>query len=162
MTRPPLPDPPHQGGCLCGAVRYSYNARPLGLNACHCSDCKKLSGSSYFAVVQCDGQAFSRNGEIAVFRKTADSGRQVDIHRCAACGTRLWHAPVNGANLVFLAAGTLDDPSWFVPTSHIWAARAQPDVAIAPDAIVFEGAPADRQKLWDRFNQIYPLKGDAQ
>lgn len=156
MNRPPLPAAPYEGGCLCGAVRYSYKARPLALNACHCSDCKKLSGSSYFAVVQADGDAFSYSGETISFRKTADSGRQVDIHRCAACGTRLWHTPAAGANLVFFAAGTLDDPTWFVPTSHIWTAHAQPDVVIAPDAIAFEGPPPDRQLLWDRFNAIYP------
>lgn len=158
MNRPPLPGAPYIGGCLCGAVRYSYSARPLALNACHCSDCKKLSGSSYFAVVQSKGEAFSFTGETTHHRKVADSGRGVDIHRCAACGTRLWHTPAASTELVFFAAGTLDDPNWFVPTSHIWTARAQPDVMFAPDAIIFEGAPPDRQQIWDRFNQIYPPK----
>jgi len=23
--RPPIPEPPHRSGCLCGAVRYSYD-----------------------------------------------------------------------------------------------------------------------------------------
>jgi hypothetical protein len=156
MKRPPLPEAPYTGGCLCGAVRYIYKARPLALNACHCSDCKKLSGSSFFAVVQAKGDAFTFIGDITHHRKTADSGRQVDIHRCVACGTRLWHTPSGSTTLVFFGAGTLDDPTWFVPTSHIWAARAQPDVAFAPDALIFDGAPADRQPIWDRFNLIYP------
>ena len=156
MKRPPLPEPPYSGGCLCGAVRFSYNARPLALNACHCTDCKRLSGASYFAVVQAKGEAFSFSGATLIHRKTADSGRQVDIHRCAACGTRLWHTPAGSSDLVFFAAGTLDDPTWFVPTSHIWASRAQPDVVFAPDALVIEGAPSDRKPLWDRFEEIYP------
>jgi hypothetical protein len=139
-------------------VRYAYGARPLALNACHCRDCKKLSGSSYFAVVQARGDAFVFTGETAHHRKTADSGRQVDIHRCAVCGTRLWHTPAGSAELVFFAAGTLDDPTWYVPTSHIWASHAQPDVAFAPDALVIGGAPDGRQPLWDRFNQIHPPK----
>ena len=146
----------HEGGCLCGAVRYVYAARPLALNACHCTDCKRLSGSSYFSVVQARGEAFTHSGETHVFRKTADSGREVDIHRCAQCGTRLWHRPVNGPNLVFFAAGTLDDPTWFVPTSHIFTRTAQPDAPIADDAVTFNGPAPDRQALWDHFDALYP------
>ena len=26
LDRPPIPEPPHCGGCLCGAVRYRYDA----------------------------------------------------------------------------------------------------------------------------------------
>lgn len=156
MKRPPLPAPPHEGGCLCRAVRYSYNARPLALSACHCTDCKKLSGASYFAVLQASSEHLSRSGETVAFRKRADSGREIDIHRCAACGTRLWHAPVSAPQLTFIAAGTLDDPSWFVPTAHIWTRAAQPDVRYADDALVFEAQPADRQQIWDAFGRLYP------
>jgi hypothetical protein len=137
-------------------VRYEYNARPLGLNACHCTDCKKLSGASYFAVVQAQAEAFSHTGETEFFRKIADSAREVDIHRCATCGTRLWHSPVSAPQLIFFAAGTLDDPTWFVPTSHIWTRNAQPDVSYAPDALIIQGHPESRELLWDAFDKIYP------
>jgi hypothetical protein len=38
---------PLLGGCLCGAVRYSLNAAPLLVHACHCHDCQSVSGSAY-------------------------------------------------------------------------------------------------------------------
>jgi hypothetical protein len=156
MTRPALPDLPLRGGCLCGAVRYDYRARPLALNACHCIDCKRLSGGSYFAVVQGEAAHLVHSGETLVFRKTADSGRQVDIHRCAQCGTRLWHVPVSAPHFRFFPAGTLDDSTWFVATSHIFTRSAQPDVLFAPDALVVAGPPDDRQAIWDAFNRCYP------
>ncbi len=28
MQHPPIPAPPFRGGCLCGAVRYVYDAAP--------------------------------------------------------------------------------------------------------------------------------------
>ena len=43
-ARPPVPAPPLKGGCLCGAARYRLTVRPLAINACHCTDCKRLSG----------------------------------------------------------------------------------------------------------------------
>ena len=35
--------------------------------------------------------------------------------RCARCGVRMWHEPLASTDLVFVAAGTLDDPNWAVP-----------------------------------------------
>ena len=156
MTRPPLPDPPHRGGCLCGAVRYSYNGRPLAANACHCSDCKKLSGGSHIQMLIADSAAFEYEAdEIARWRKRAKSGREVDIVRCAGCGTRLWHEGLSAPQFVFICAGTLDDTSWFVPASHIWV-ECDSLYPFAPDAVRVEGQPMDRQVLIDAFNRLYP------
>jgi hypothetical protein len=35
------------GGCLCGAVRFRVTAEPLAAYYCHCSMCRKISGSIY-------------------------------------------------------------------------------------------------------------------
>lgn len=154
--REPLPNPPYVGGCLCGAVRYAYNARPLSVNACHCGHCKRLSGSDYIKMLLGQREHFSVSGETDVYRKTADSGREVDIRRCAKCGTRLWHEPLSAPQWVFVCVGTLDDSSWATPTSHIWVELADPAVDHAPDAIRVEGQPADRQILIDAFDRAYP------
>ena len=39
------------GGCLCGAVRYSGEAEPLFAGVCHCRDCQKFTGSAFGAMV---------------------------------------------------------------------------------------------------------------
>lgn len=156
MIRPALPKPPYTGGCLCGTVRYSYNARPMALNACHCGHCKKLSGSDYIKMLIGEREHLISSGESAVFRKRADSGREIDIHRCAQCGTRMWHLPLASPQHVFICAGTLDDTSWAIPTSHIWIECAGKGVALSPDAIWIEGQPADRQPLYDAFDRAYP------
>jgi hypothetical protein len=156
--RPPLPAPPYAGGCLCGAVRYAYDARPLGLNACHCGHCKKLSGSDYIKMLVAERAHFTSGGETDVFRKRAESGREVDIVRCAECGTRLWHEPLSSPALMFICAGTLDDPSWTVPASHIWIEAARPGTVLEEDAVRLEGQPKDRQLLFDAFDQLYPKR----
>ena len=37
----------HQGGCLCGQVRYRTTAAPLRITICHCKFCQRLTGSAY-------------------------------------------------------------------------------------------------------------------
>jgi hypothetical protein len=128
----------------------------MAVNACHCTDCKRSSGGAFGVFLHVPRAAFMQDsGDLERFRKTAESGRFIDIARCAACGTRLWHEPVAAPTLVLIAAGTLDDSSWAIPTSHIWTARMAPDVVVAPDALCFEGPAPDRQLLWDRFAEIY-------
>jgi len=156
MRRPQIPAAPYRGGCLCGAVRYALNSRPLAVNACHCDDCKKLSGATNLLMIMAERRAFLREtGDVDRYTKRADSGRDVDIFRCAKCGTRLWHEPHSAPNYMFIAVGTLDDPSWAIPTSHIWVEKASPAVSFEDDAIKVTGQPADRQTLIDAFARAY-------
>jgi hypothetical protein len=155
MTRPPIPDPPYTGGCLCGAVRWWLDARPLAINACHCMDCKKVTGATNVVMLIANNAAFSFAGKTSAYRKRADSGRELDMQRCTKCGTRLFHHNLASQALVFIAAGTLDDPSWTVPTSHIWIEKASPGVVMQDDAIKLIGQPADRQMLMDAFSKIH-------
>lgn len=155
MHRPPIPDPPHKGGCLCGAVRYVLNARPLAVNACHCMDCKKLTGATNLLMILAPRDAFAHEGATARYRKRADSGNEVDIVRCSNCGVRLWHEPLTAPQLVILAVGTLDEPGWAIPTSHIFARSASPNVVIQDDALVLADGPTDRRALFEAFERVY-------
>jgi len=49
--RPTYPPLPYRGGCLCGAVRYRLEARPLAIDACHCNDCRKLTGAANLELI---------------------------------------------------------------------------------------------------------------
>ena len=155
MQRPDLPSPPFTGGCHCGAVRYVYAARPLALNACHCGDCKKFTGATHSEVLIGDRAAFSFTGAVERYRKRGDSGREIDVVRCAKCGARSWHDPVT-APYVFIQAGGLDDNSWFLPTGHIWVEKAAPGQFFAQDSVRIVGQPSDRHVLFDAFQRAYP------
>jgi hypothetical protein len=156
MKRPPIPAPPYEGACLCGAVRYRLSARPLAVNACHCVDCKKLTGATNLLMILAPRDALTHEGATARYRKRADSGNEVDIVRCALCGVRLWHEPLTAPQLVIVAVGTLDDPSWAVPTSHIFVRSVSPGVVLQDDALVLENGPMDRRALFEAFARIYP------
>jgi hypothetical protein len=87
------------------------------------------------------------------FRRTGESGRQSDVVRCAACGTRLWHEPL-AFPVMTVTGGTLDDPSWVVPASEIWVELASPAAIFHSDAARFHGQP-DRQAQLDAFAALY-------
>jgi hypothetical protein len=156
ISRPPIPAPPYEGGCLCGAVRYSLKARPKAVNACHCMDCKKLSGATNLLQIIADRADFAhQGGPVERYRKRADSGNEIEMVRCAKCGVRLWHEPLASPALVFIAVGTLDDSSWAIPASHIWTKHASPGIVLHEDAFICEGQPETRQKVLDAFTRIY-------
>jgi hypothetical protein len=137
-------------------VHWRLEARPLAVNACHCNDCKKLSGGTNLLVMIARRDQFHAEGPTHRYRKRADSGREADVVRCANCGTRLWHEPLTGAEFVLIAAGTLDDPSWAEPASHIWTKRISPGVTMQDDTLKVEGQPADRSGQIEAFERLYP------
>jgi hypothetical protein len=126
-------------------VRYRLNARPQTINACHCDACKKMSGGTNLLVITAPREVFEHlSGEVQRYRRTAESGRQSDVVRCATCGTRLWHEPQ--APIIVIAAGTLDDPSWVIPATHGWVERSMDAAIMQQDAVKFTGqAPREAQ-----------------
>lgn len=138
-------------------MRYTYAASPLATVACHCRDCQKLSGATNLLTIYADRAAFRHEqGELARYRKRADSGREADYLRCALCGSRVWHEPLSAPQWVFIAVGSLDDPSWVVPAAHIWTSRAAPSVHIPKGVYACGEGPADRAELIEAFKAAYP------
>ena len=37
----------HEGGCICGAVRYETEGDPLRVTICHCRWCQRATGAAY-------------------------------------------------------------------------------------------------------------------
>ena len=40
-----------KGSCRCGKVQYTVNADPIFTGICHCTSCRKSTGSAYATVV---------------------------------------------------------------------------------------------------------------
>jgi hypothetical protein len=108
----------HQGGCLCGAVRFVCEGEPLNVRVCHCRNCQKAMGSPYFARALFSQSAISVNGEIARY-PTSD---RVDRVFCPRCGTRLFSWRSNGT-AAGIALATFDDRNAFAPTEHIFVSE---------------------------------------
>lgn len=118
------------GRCLCGAVQYSVaDAFGYALN-CHCSNCRRATGSAFkpFAGIARD-QLVVTQGEDVV-RRFGDAVTH-DAH-CGTCGSLLYSVVREGA-YVHVTLGTLvDDPS-IRPSAHIFVGSKAPWFTITDD-----------------------------
>ena len=149
-----LPDFPVEGGCQCGAVRYQLTGPPLGVYACHCKDCQRLSGAA-FSMSMPTGREHVKliKGTLVAYDKAADSGRVVRMLGCGRCGIKVWNEPLSAAGVLIVKPGTLDDSRWAQPIGNIWTASKAPWIEIDDSLVNFPGQPPDRQRLYDAWNR---------
>ncbi len=118
----------HEGGCLCGAVRYEVRNKPMRTGVCHCTACQKRTGSAFGIGV------YFKQEDVEIVRGTLksyefrsdESGRWLKNQFCLECGTTVtWTLELlPGARAV--AGGTLDDPNWLKVERHGWMRSAHP------------------------------------
>ncbi|PYH49218.1 GFA family protein [Aspergillus saccharolyticus JOP 1030-1] len=104
------------GSCFCGAIRLEYTGQPLQVGICHCTDCRKLTSSTYsYCLVLPTANFAVRTGSPRSIAKTADTGNTIRNWFCGDCGTPLYGHRVHddgrvlGDGVTILRAGVLDD-----------------------------------------------------
>ena len=112
------------GGCLCRAVRFSISAPPLVTRVCWCRVCQYLGAGSGTVNVCFPSDKVSVEGELRDFVSVADSGNTMHRRFCPRCGTQVFSAAEARPHLVFVRAGTLDDPELARPAMTIWTSSA--------------------------------------
>jgi len=112
------------GGCLCGEVRYEADAEMLMAYNCHCRDCQHLSGTGHLSVFAVPSASLSVSGELKFYKKRGDSGNIVSMGFCPNCGSNILGKPDGAPDVIAIAAGSLDDPSQYLPTLDIFTDSA--------------------------------------
>lgn len=132
----------HEGGCLCGAVRYKVEGEPLMAGACYCRDCQIVAGGgcTYGAAYLTDALTVTK-GTTRAFVVKADSGADVSRNFCGNCGVHLFASNSSHPQFLSIKIGTLDDPSWFKSQGSIWTSSAQPWHRIETDLPTWEKEP---------------------
>lgn len=132
---------PHEGGCLCGAVRYRTRGDPILVNVCHCTFCQRRTGSAFGISVIFNEADVETSGKRGVFEHRSDeSGRWLRNEFCPACGTTVgWTAEMR-PGMRIIAGGTFDDPKWFTINRFIWVRSAHSWIEPPPGMEVFETA----------------------
>jgi hypothetical protein len=103
------------GTCLCGQVQLSVRGEPLRVGICHCTDCRKESGSAFTFYGVWQIGRFDQSGETSGFQ-----GRRF----CSRCGSRLFSL---GDQEAEIKLGILSDaPTALVPRYELWVKRREP------------------------------------
>lgn len=114
------------GGCRCGQIHYEVRGEPIKVGLCHCTDCRKETGSAFLYYGDWELDQFSVTGTFKTYE-----GRSF----CPECGTRLFHVDGEGAEICL---GSLDEaPTGLRPSREGWIRRREtwmPPVAGAVQA----------------------------
>ena len=107
----------HQGGCLCGAVRYRITRESVARTLCHCRSCRLASGAPSLAWTVVHAGDLHHDGGLPT---EFESSPGIFRGFCARCGTSLtWRSAAKPATIDVTTA-SLDAPDAFGPTKEIW------------------------------------------
>jgi hypothetical protein len=114
------------GSCLCGSIRFKIKPPLSDFRYCHCSRCRKASGSAHAAnVFLPQSQLTWLAGESLIRRFDLPDAKRFAVCFCTKCGTRVPHK-IAGTENYLVPAGLLDSNPERQPESSIyWASRAE-------------------------------------
>lgn len=131
------------GGCQCGAIRYTLCGAIPPAYACHCGECKKQSASAFSMSVVVAFDRLTVTGIPASFEATTYSGAIKTCYFCAKCGTRMWHGSNASPDVVTLKVGTLDESAHIAPRAHLWVSKKQAGICLDPEFPAFDTQPGN-------------------
>src|SRR4029077_12233574 len=114
-----------RGSCLCGEVAFEVEGRFDSFLNCHCSRCRKASGTAHSCevIVKASGLRWLR-GEASVARFDLAQARSFATAFCRKCGCPMPHLTRSGREAI-IPAGGFDAPLGTAPDRHVqWASRA--------------------------------------
>jgi hypothetical protein len=123
-----------KGSCLCGGVTFEFDHFSGPFELCHCSRCRKVSGSAFMAGVAAPRSAFRfLTGRELVKTYDAPILKAPPAYRsifCGRCGSPV-PDPASNSAWIEIAAGTLDDDPQVRPDKHIFIEKKAPWYDIA-------------------------------
>ena len=114
------------GSCLCGAGRYEVDEPFAHFVHCHCSRCRKATGTAHASNAVVMRAAFRWTaGEVEVGNYVLPTAaRGFATAWCKHCGAPVPHVTRSGLRVI-VPAGSLDETPGMKPEIHAhWASRA--------------------------------------
>lgn len=108
------------GSCLCGAVKFEVDGPPRPVVVCHCTQCRKQTGSFMHATEVDDANLRTTTDRgLRWFRSSATARRGF----CGECGSVLFWKP-DGSESTYITAGSIDGPTGLSIEGHIFCDNA--------------------------------------
>lgn len=130
----------NEGSCQCGAVKFQVSGPFESFFLCHCSRCRKDTGSAHAAnLFSTVAKIAWLSGEDRIKTYRVPESRH-EKSFCVECGSAVPGVQMDGALLV-VPAGSLDTPVDIRPNAHICvSSRANWDDGLE-DIVKLEGLP---------------------
>ena len=130
----------HEGGCLCGRVRYRVLGNPNRAGVCHCTSCKRRTGSAFGISAYFDEASVQITSDVlkTYEYRSDESNRWIKTEFCPTCGTTVTWTLEARPGVRGIAAGTFDDPNWIKPELHAWTRSALNWMVFPADVEILE------------------------
>ena len=114
-----------QGSCLCGAVHYEATGETTRFYHCHCSRCRKSSGTGHATnLFMKEAQLSFTRGEDVIQRYKIPEAERFTRQFCSKCGSPVARFVPELKGIV-IPAGSLDSDPAMMPQARIyWDSRA--------------------------------------
>ena len=114
------------GQCHCGAITFKATVDPKKVLVCHCTDCQRISGAPFRAVLPTPVEDVTISGTAKHYVKVADSGNRRAQAFCAECGTQLYATEAEAPKVLNLRLGCVNERAELMPQKQMWGESAMP------------------------------------
>lgn len=110
-----------RGSCLCGAVKYEVTGEPRRFFHCHCSRCRKATGTGHASNLFLQPAVLTwLSGEEQVRAFKVPEAKRFTNSFCVTCGSRLPRQSKD-SDIVMIPSGSLDDEAPIKPQARIFS-----------------------------------------
>ena len=110
-----------KGSCLCGAVKYEIRGEPKRFYHCHCSRCRKVTGTGHASNMFFQPAVLNwLSGEEHVRTFKVPEAKRFTNSFCTTCGSRL-PRQAKDSDVVLIPAGSLDNDPPIKPQARIFS-----------------------------------------
>ena len=131
------------GGCLCNAVRFEVRG-PLGpVRYCHCSRCRRATGTAFSAnsrVLSDDFSVTSGKDRITEYEMASGVFRGF----CSRCGSPIYARLETEPAYLRVRLGTLEGDPGVRPIGHVWVDSKAPWFEISDSLPQADGPSSER------------------
>lgn len=109
-----------RGSCLCNRVNYEIKGEPQSMYYCHCSMCRKTTGSAFatnMLIAADDFILISGKDSITGYESSPNEYR----YFCSNCGSPLYGQAQVREGLVSIRCGTLNEDPGIRPSAHYFS-----------------------------------------
>lgn len=143
-----------RGKCLCGAIEFELDGDIPNLYQCHCSLCRKVTGSAANAAFRIAADQFKWiSGSDRIREFITESGFK--SHFCKTCGSPVPNLTSNDS-AYWIPAGLLEEASELELVAHLYVASKACWEVIAEVGEQFDEMPdvADLDRLLQRAKSV--------
>jgi len=128
-----------RGACLCGEVEFSVSGLLPDIYQCHCSLCRRVTGSTANAAMIVPDKNFKwERGQEKITSYVKESGYRSDF--CSKCGSPVPN-PLQGRNEYWIPVGLFEDHVGLEVGAHLYVGSKASWESISSDGVQYQETP---------------------